>query len=66
MKSLHSLQVHLNSCCIYLLFISYIARAKGSVQTIVAESTTLRRHIEANHLVWAYFIILKFPETDQF
>jgi hypothetical protein len=55
----------------FLLYLPFIytticARAKGSVQTIVAESTTLRRHIEANHSVRAYLIISKFPPLDLF
>jgi hypothetical protein len=39
------------------------ARAKGSVQTIVAESTTLCCHIEANHPVREYLIRLNFPKS---
>ena len=35
----------------YWPFITYCSRAKGSMQTIVAESTTLHCHIEAIHLV---------------
>ena len=49
-----------------LIYIVIHARAKGSVQTIVAESTTLRRHIEANHLVRAYLITSKLPDADYF
>ena len=40
--------------CLVVSFVYYIifhARARSSMQTIVAESTTLRRHIEAKHSV---------------
>lgn len=37
-------------------FITY-PREKGSMQTIVAESTTLRRHIEANHVVSEFYYV---------
>jgi hypothetical protein len=42
------------------------ARAKESVQTIVAESTTLCHHLEANYPVRAYLIRLNFPDSDTF
>ena len=47
-KSVH---VFLPSMIIFLSILIGHYRSKGSTQTLVAEASTLRRHIEANHLV---------------
>jgi hypothetical protein len=50
----HAFFASMSAILSFILILIIYPRAKGSVQTIVAESTTLRRHIEANHLVSAF------------